>query len=152
MRDGGGRFVVIATGFGLLALMLFEGSRYGAKTGSAWPTVRGKVVDSGTESYRARVNKTRVTSYAPVVEYAYVVNGHEYRSRQIKLDESASDETQVDAEKIAARYPKDNEVEVHYDPASPGNAALERPTGIAWYLLAVAAVCFGAAIYAAVTR
>jgi hypothetical protein len=148
METGQGRTVVIATGIGLVVLMLFFGSRFGAKAGSTWPTVRGKVVESDTESYSARVNRSTVTSYAPVVEYAYVVNGHEYRSRQIKLDDNDSGDSREEAEKVAARYPKDSEVEVHCDPESPGNAALEQPTGTAWYLLPIAAVCFGIAIYA----
>ncbi len=35
-----------------------------------------------------------------------------------------------------------------YDPSNPSHAALERPAGTAWYLLAIALVCFGVAIYA----
>ena len=148
VQDGRGRVVVVASIVGLLALMLFLGSRFGAKSGSGWPVVAGKVVESGTESYRARVNRTTVTSYAPVVEYSYLVNGHEYRSRQIQLDGIVGGDSRADAAAIAARYPKGSDVEVHYDPASPGNAALERPAGVAWYLLAVAVGCFGVAIYA----
>ena len=49
---------------------------------------------------------------------------------------------------IAARYPEGSDVEVHYDPANPSNAALERPAGTAWYLLVIALVCFGVALYA----
>jgi hypothetical protein len=144
-----GHGVVIFAGIaGLVSLMLFEGSRFGSKAGSRWPTVRGKVVESGTESYRARVNKSTVTSYAPVVEYSYLVNGHEYHSRQIKLDDDGGGDSRAEAAEIAARYPKDSGVDVHYDPTSPGNAALEKPTGTAWYLLGVAGVCFAVAIYA----
>ena len=148
VQQGHGGIVVAAAIAGLVSLMLFEGSRYGSTAGGTWPTVRGKVVESGTESYRVRVTKTTVTSYAPVVEYSYLVNGHEYRSRQIQLDDNSGGESRAEAAEIAARYPKDRDVEVHYDPTNPGNAALEKPTGIAWYLLAVAGVCFAVAIYA----
>ncbi len=147
-QQGHGGVVVIAGIAGLVALMLFEGSRSGAKAGSTWPTVKGKVVESGTECYRARVNNNTVTSYAPVVEYSYLINGHEYRSRQIRLDEGGGGDSRAEAAEIAAHYPQDREVEVHYDPANPSNAALEKPTGIAWYLLAVAGVCFAVAVYA----
>jgi hypothetical protein len=148
VQDGRGRFVVAATIAGLVSLMLFLGSRFGAKAGSDWPVVTGKVVESGTESYRARVNRTTVTSYAPLVEYSYPVNGHEYRCRQIQLEGVVGGDSRADAAAVAARYPKGSNVEVHYDPTNPGNAALEKPTGVAWYLLAIAVTCFGAAIYA----
>ena len=148
MEQGHGGIVVFATVAGAVALMLFEGSRAGSKAGGNWPTAAGKVVESGTESYRARVNKTTVTSYAPVVEYSYRVGGHEYRSRQIELDGVSGGDSKDEAAEIAARYPKDKAVEVHYDPANPSNAALEKPAGIAWYLLAVAGVCFAVAAYA----
>jgi hypothetical protein len=127
--------------------MLFFGSRFAAKSGAMWPVVPGKVVQSGTESYRSRVNRNTVTVYAPVVEYAYVINGHEYRSRQIQLDDDGDRGSRDDAQQIAARYPE-GKVEVHYDPANPSNAALERPAGPAWYLLVIALVCFGVALYA----
>ncbi len=105
---------------------------------------------SRTESYRARASRTTVTSYVPVVEYAYTVNGHEYRSRQIQLDDDGGGESADDAKKMAARYSEGSEVDVHYDPANPGSAALEKPTGTAWYLLAIAVLCFGVAAYAGI--
>ena len=152
IEDGNGKIVVVSTVVGLVCLMLFSGSRSGAKAGAAWPVVPGKVVQSGTESYRVRVSRNVVTSWAPVVEYAYTVNGHEYRSRQIRLDDSSGGGSNADAKKIAARYPEGRAVEVHYDPANPGHAALEKPSGTAWYLLAIAVVCFGVSVYAGVFR
>jgi Protein of unknown function (DUF3592) len=148
VRDGRGKSAVGFTIGGLIALALFFGSRFGAKSGAMWPVVPGKVMQSGTESYRTRVNRNTVTVYGPVVEYAYVINGHEYRSRQIQLDDDGDRGSREDALEVAARYPEGSEVEVHYDPANPGNAALERPAGTAWYLLAIAFACFAVAIYA----
>ena len=147
VQDGRGKSVVGFTIGGLVALMLFFGSRFGAKSGAMWPVVPGKVMQSGTESYRSRVNRSTVTVYAPVVEYAYVINGHEYRSRQIQLDDDGDPGSRDDAQEVASRYPEGCDVEVHYDPSNPSNAALERPAGTAWYLLAIALVCFGVAIY-----
>ena len=67
MEDGKGRTVIFTIVGGLVALMLFIGSRLGAKGGSNWPVVRGKVVLSRTESYRARASRTTVTSYVPAL-------------------------------------------------------------------------------------
>jgi hypothetical protein len=127
--------------------MLFFGSRFAAKEGKGWPVVRGKVVESGTESYRRAFKGRTSTYYAPVVEYSYLVNGHEYRSRQIKLDDK-DEGTRAEAERIAARYPKGSDVDVHYDPEYPGSAALENPARTVWILLVLAVACFGVAIYA----
>ena len=98
VQDGRGKSVVGFTFGGLVALALFFGSRFQAKTGAMWPVVPGKVMQSGTESYRSRANRSTVTVYAPVVEYAYVVNGHEYRSRQIQLDEDGDRGSRDDAQ------------------------------------------------------
>ena len=146
MGEDSSHIFLIAGGAGLFLLMLFIGSRKSAKQGRNWPSVRGKIVQSGTESYRERVNHRSVVRYAPVVEYAYAVNGHDYRSRQIRPLAVQMGHSQAGAEKIAARYPEGSEVEVHYDPANPGNAALEKPKA-PWFLLVLALICFGVAVY-----
>ena len=53
-------------------------------------------------------------------------------------------ETIVGADGVA----KDGGVDVHYDPANPGHAALELSGGNTWMLVVVAAVCFAVAAYA----
>ena len=139
--------LTLGTGIaGLLALLLFVGSVVRVKETVGWPSVRGRIEESGTESFRKRVEHSTVTYYAPAVEFSYVVNGHAYRSRQIELGVTRAGSLE-NAQQIAARYPKGRDVEVHYDPANPGNAALEN-RGIGWYLLVIAVACFGVAIYA----
>lgn len=138
---------VFATCFALLVLLFFFGMRHMMKRAMNWPYVTGKIEVSTTEVYREPVsNGPRRTMYAPVVEYSYTVNGVTYRSKQINVGVTSSG-SQAYAQKIAARYPEGSPVEVHYDPANPSSAALENPTGFSWLLLAVAAACFGIAIY-----
>ncbi|QEX23782.1 hypothetical protein FRZ61_37210 [Hypericibacter adhaerens] len=148
MGEDRSHIFLIAGGAGLFLLLLFFGARKSAKQGNAWPSVSGRVVQSGTESYQERIDRRTVTRYAPVVEYAYLVNGREYRSRQIRLPKVQIGRSQAGAAKIAARYPEGKEVEVHYDPANPGEAALERSSGAAWFLLVLALIGFGVAVYA----
>ena len=148
VQEGSAGVVLFASGFGLVALLMFFAARATAKASQAWPVVRGKVIESSTESYRTTINKSHVTLYTPVVEYAYTVTGHDYRSRQIHLNETEGG-SQSSAQTVAARYPKDAAVDVHYDPTNPGQATLETTAGAAtWVLLAVAAVCFAVAIFA----
>jgi hypothetical protein len=88
-----------------------------------------------------------VTFHAPVVEFTYRVHGLEYRSRQITLGIAISG-SQAYAEKVAARYPRSSDVEVHYDPDNPTDAALENPRSAGWPALVVALAGFAIAGYA----
>jgi hypothetical protein len=47
------------------------------------------------------------------------------------------------------RYPLGRAVAVHYDPANPGNAALENPTEFSWMPFLLTAASFAVAAYAA---
>jgi hypothetical protein len=147
VKEDSAGVVLFAACFGFAALLMFFGVRREARAAREWPVVRGKVTESTTESYRTTINKRRVTLYTPVVEYAYAVHGHEYRSRQIHLNERSGG-SEASAQEVAARYPKDSGVDVRYDPANPGHAALETSDGSSWLLLAVAGVCFAVAAYA----
>ena len=145
-----GRIVIIASIVGLLCLMAFFGSLIIIANQKRAPlaAVTGKVVESRTQSYsRAAVNNYQ-TVYVPVVEYTYSVNGHEFRSRVISDDNSGED-SNADAKKIAARYPKDKAVRVFYDPENPGNATLMKPTTYRpnWVALAVSAASLVVVIY-----
>jgi hypothetical protein len=147
VKEGSAGVVLFAAGFGLAALLMFFGVRREGNAAREWSVVRGKVMESGTESYRTTMNKRSVTLYTPVVEYAYVVHGHEYRSRQIHLNETSGG-SEASAHAVAARYPKDGAVDVRYDPANPGHAALEISGGSSWLLLIVAGACFAVALFA----
>ncbi len=130
--------------FGLGALMLFFAARRYAKQAARWPTVRGRVVESRVESFRERVDGHWTIFYRPVVEYAYAVHGLELHGNQIKLmTQIAGGESM--ATRMAAKYPADSAVDVHYDPADPTNAALENPGGASW-IAAVVALAFFAAV------
>ena len=145
-----GRIVIIASIVGLLCLMAFFGSLIIIANQKRAPlaTVVGKVVESRTQSYsRESVNKYQ-TVYVPVVEYAYSVNGREFHSRVISDDDSGED-SNADAKKIAARYPKGKVVQVFYDPENPGNATLTKPATYRpnWVALAVSAASLVVVIY-----
>jgi hypothetical protein len=139
--------VLFAGGFGLAVLLFFFAARRTSKKSARWPSVRGKIVSSSVESFQKRESGRTTTYYTPAVEFSYQVHGVDYRSRQINLNVTMSG-SQAGAEKVAARYPEGRDVDVHYDPDNPANAALENLTGFTWVLLAIALVCFGVAAYA----
>jgi hypothetical protein len=137
---------IFAGCFGLVVLLFFIGSYRLSRKAAGWPLVRGTVLISGSEQVSNSDSKGK--SYAPVVEYRYRVDGVDYVSRQIKLGLVTS-ASKAYATKVAARYPKGKAIDVHYDPANPGNAALENSMGFYWLLLAVALGCFAIAARAA---
>ena len=137
-------FVIFAACFGFAVLLFFLASLRLSRRAADWPLVRGTVLQSGLEKVSSPDDGRTRTSYAPVVEYRYRVNDVDYVSRQIKLGVAVSS-SQAYATKIAARYPKGSQVDVHYDPANPSIAALENPSGFYWLLLAVALGCFALA-------
>ena len=143
--------VVFAGCFGLAVLVFFLGAHRYAKKAQSWPAVRGKVIRSAVESYYDNVggsggSGSGVTSYRPVVEYAYQVHGQDYRGNQIKVAMQLNG-TQSYAEKVVARYPAGGEIDVHYDPNDPTTSALENPTAsVSWILVALALFCFAIAV------
>lgn len=136
-------FVIFAACFGLVVLLFFFASWRLSRRAADWPLVRGTVLKSEAERRSSDSGSTR-KSYAPLVEYRYRVNNVDYISRQIKLGVVVSS-SQAYATKVAARYPRGSQIDVHYDPANPSNAALENPSGFYWLLLAVALGCFALA-------
>ena len=105
------------------------------------------MVSSGTESFNDTDSKGNSrTMHRPVVEYTYQVDGRAYRGNQIQLMMQVSG-SQGYAQKKAGKYPAGSAVTVLYDPANPGNAALEKPGGMTWIILAVALVMFALAAW-----
>ena len=133
--------------FGLAILFFFVMYRRYLNQARGWPSVKGRIVESRVETYVKREDGRDRTQYSPLVEYVYRVNDREYRSRQIRFSMTVQG-SEAFAQKEAARYPVGAEVVVHYDPNNFSNAALEGPGGYPWVMLAAAAFCFGAAVFA----
>jgi hypothetical protein len=140
-------FAFAASGFGLMLLTFFFGIRRISIEARSWPIVQGKIVSSGTESYNKVDDRRMRTYYTAAVEYAYSVQGANYRSRQIALS-VASAGSESSAMATAARYRVGETVEVRYDPNKPENAALELGGNFHWIIFAVAILCFALAVFA----
>ncbi|WP_091840629.1 DUF3592 domain-containing protein [Bosea lupini] len=147
MPDADVPVMLFAGLFGGAALLFFVGHRRYLARANAWPVTAGEVVSSTVEQRRSTQNGKTHTTYLPVVEFAYIVEGNRLHSRQVKLGLEVSGSASF-AQGIADRYPAGSPVEVHYDPQDPSNAALENPTGTNWILLGVALASFAIALYA----
>ena len=140
--------VVFAVLFGLALLLGFVALQRKAGAARSWPIAPGVIETSSTERVTDNAGGHRRTTYAPLVEYSYTVNGLELHGKQITLAMVMSGSL-ASAEKTAARYPVGRKVDIHYNPENPEIAALENTGAQAFVLLAAAAGCFLVAAYAA---
>jgi hypothetical protein len=98
-----------------------------------WPRARGKVLKAWVER-----SDNEYAYYSPRVEYAYEVDGVAYSSKTIWLTGDRS-MLRGRAERMAARYPVGDSVEVRYDPKKPTRATL-KPGGAGWLLVSLVAI------------
>lgn len=137
---------LFAAGFGLAALIFFLAYRRRLSRANAWPVILGEVVESRVEERGSLDSGPTRRTYVPVVEFRYEVGGHSYASRQVAVGLQVSGSRAI-ADRVVGRYPVGAQVEVHYDPANPSEAALENRTRASWALLGLAAACFAVALY-----
>jgi hypothetical protein len=137
-------FVIIALVFIFLAL---RNSRK-ASASRSWPTTAGKVIASGIEPRRSRSGTSGYsTSYYPVVQYQYQVEGRTYMSNRITFGNEVGYGWTNMAQKQVDNYPPGSNVAVFYDPNDPAVAVLERTAGasskIYWVIAIIILVILG---------
>jgi hypothetical protein len=121
-------FLAALSCFGLLAALFALAHLRYVIAASRWPTVRGRIIESGIEAflnYRNMDDAGRVrTHYKPSVLYAYDVNGHHFTGDRVSLGVKISSTLPFIARRMAKKYAVGTEVDVHYNPQSPGESML----------------------------
>jgi hypothetical protein len=121
--------------FGLVGVILFL---MGLKTGwgalkdwrqyresEGWIPVVGLVTASNVNELPGDENST--STYEPIITYTYQVMGKSYEGSQISFgSKGVTYGSHKKAEKVVARYPAGSQPAIHYDPADPSLAVLER--------------------------
>jgi hypothetical protein len=108
-----------------------------------WPSVAGTVITSAP----ALVTSDNEGFYRPDVHYTYRVGVTDYDGTRLCFGEPRLSESA--AAEMTDRYPARAKVHVHYDPAKPENAVLERRTylgGFGTALMMVLALAAGAVV------
>ncbi len=146
------KLALLTGGMGLVALLFFLFALARFKAAQRWPVVSGKITLSKIEDDFATFDDNTSSGrtrrlHRPVVEFAYRVDGKDYRSRQRQLDGETSG-SKTWAKGVAARYAVGSAVKVRYDPANPADAALENATGGLWIALGVSLLCLGVCVHA----
>lgn len=123
---GGGAFatlLLLALG-GALLRAGWRRSRLGEATRD-WPSASGRVISAEVVTKKG-YNDGEYNYYSPEIRYAYEVNGQSYVGQTIKFGLA---DVQFPGEEPArewlTRYPVGADPEVRYDPAKPGDSALE---------------------------
>jgi hypothetical protein len=138
---------LVSGGFGMLMLALVVSALREAAAMKRWPIVRGRVLSSEVEEYRADAGskgyggaRARMTLYRPVVTYEYEVAGRRFRGDRITQSPGLDRGVPVFAEQIAQRYPAGSTPDVRYNPKRPSESVLEPRVPATWILALVMAL------------
>jgi len=93
--------------------------KYAFESGS-WPMTSGTITKSEVESWM----KDGKSQYAAVIKYRYQLEGKEYFSYNIGVNNSSGNNNMSAAKEIVQDYPVGKVVDVFYDPELPDSAAL----------------------------
>jgi hypothetical protein len=143
-------FVAAAGGFGLLTLLFAVAFTRMVRQARHWPVTPGRIVSAGVEAYEDDSDYASRTQYRASVLYTYEVNGHLYAGDRVRLGVVTSSTIPGAARRLAARYPAGSEVDVHYNPESPGESVLQ-PYSRWHYLLWLMAAAMLALAWAVAT-
>jgi hypothetical protein len=138
--------LLVALVFLAIAAWMFRSARMRSR----WPTVGGAVTGGRIRQKASGVGDEESVTYVPIVEYQYQISSAVYSGAGIGFSETGYGSVKK-AEKILARYAVGTPVEVHYNPAKPGEAFLESSGSIvAWIMLAVGVLILVIAVVLAV--
>jgi hypothetical protein len=133
---------VIAVVFLGIALWVFRSVR----ARRTWPVTRGTITDTAIRQNVSVSDDEESVTFVPVVEYRYQVGTAAYASSGIGFGEVGYGAI-GSAEKVLAQYPIGSAVDVHYNPAKPGETFLKPGGGvIAWIMLGVGATTAAVAV------
>lgn len=113
---------------GLVTIALGLRRMASARASMGWPSVKGTVLDARIDTEApdpaAEDDEPRqATTFKPVIEYRFVVNGVTYEGARLAPDELDSGDRSV-ASDIVRAFPTGSPVDVFYDPTNPERAVL----------------------------
>jgi hypothetical protein len=121
---------------------------------SRWPSAQGRIVRSRTRTVTTKQSDgSSARGNLPDIEYAFSVDGTEYRSTRISIGEILPNTPEVEA--ALERYQVGRTGPVFYNPANPREAVLEREapaSSSVMYAIAGGVMVVGLAVVVAFTR
>jgi hypothetical protein len=110
--------------FGLGVLFFAQAFSRMVRQAARWPVAKGTILGSGTRAVAVSDGEGSRTHYRSSVLYRYTVNSREYKGDRIALGVSVSSTLPVLARMSSAKYRAGQQVNVHYNPAAPGESVL----------------------------
>jgi hypothetical protein len=152
-NPGRAGLVAVSTGFGLGVTLLALAIWRLARQASRWPVARGRVIRSGVEEFESwdddSGSRRARLRYRAALMYTYEVDGVTYQGDRLTLG-TYSSSSPGRARRTTAKYPLGSEVEVHYNPLSPGESVVD-PRSVPHLLLWPIAVAMFAFAWAVAT-
>ncbi len=103
--------------------------------------VQGKVLATRLDVSSRSGSVHSRTSYTPMIEYEFSVDGQSYKSNRYTLGTRLVNQTETEATHKLEQYPAGKLITIYYDPEDPARSTLVRGTGqgeaIVWSLAAV---------------
>lgn len=116
-----------------------------ARRSVAWPSTTGRVVEAKREE-TASGSRDHGGRWRLALTYEYTVNGQRHEGHRVAFGDRIfpGRSRQAEVDELVARYPRGQEVTVHYDPRDPSRCALQTGTASNPYhmLLVVAGLLF----------
>ena len=91
----------------------------------SWPMAQGRIIHSQVLTKEVLSTHNDGPIYIPKVTYTYTINGQEFSGHRIEWLDEVSTNSRFGAEKVIAKYPIGQLINVFYDPADPASAVLE---------------------------
>ena len=111
-------FLLFVAG-GIVSLAMLTGPLQASRAAD-WPTVEGRV-----DKAEVGVREGLSTLYFADVEYDFTVADRNFHGRRLTIGPPEKDGNRANVEAVLANYAVGQTVNVHYDPANPGEAVLE---------------------------
>ena len=127
-------------GVGLYLACIGVADWYIGVRSKTWPATIGRVLESTVE--RVPGHGRVAPGYTADVRYRYEVAGHTYLGDRTSLGRLSLGTGESAAESLVRQYPAGTAVEVHYDPARPGESVLQ----VGWTWSAVVRTSLGIAL------
>jgi len=127
-------FGVVFVGTGYFVFHLSMDAYHMGQASETWPTVQGGVIYSKVVTSH---NSKGRTLYRPDIQYAYRVDGKEYKSNKIKAAGTTSSSDSSRAYESVSQYPAGRSVTVHYNPVKPWVSVLQSGIASSTYWLFV---------------
>jgi hypothetical protein len=113
-------FAAVFVTLGLYVLLWWRRTKSTSASALTWPTTNGVITQSHIR-YPAAPDDTALL----VLAFEYTVGVTHYSSNRLDLFHMEERSTQEEMEALTRRYPKEQSVQVYFDPAKPTTGVLE---------------------------